>query len=73
MQIHTEIDKDPLDAFSFVFFLFQNEHVVVKELLKFLVCEVNTQLFETIELLAVYEQVVEKTTEDFVLDKKYIN
>ena len=47
--------------------------MVVKELLKFLVCEVNTQLFETIELLAVYEQVVEKTTDDFVLDKKNIN
>lgn len=32
-KIHSEIDEGPVDTFSFVFFLFKNEHVMVKELL----------------------------------------
>lgn len=49
-KIHSEIDKDPVDTFSLVLFLFKNEHVMVKELLQLLICEVNTQLFEPILL-----------------------
>jgi hypothetical protein len=41
LQVETEIDEHPLDAFSSVLLLFQNEHVVVEELLQFFVDEVN--------------------------------
>jgi hypothetical protein len=48
-EIHTEIDGLPEDTFFLVFFLFNNEHMVVEELLKFLVGEVDAQLFESVE------------------------
>jgi hypothetical protein len=49
-QVHAEIDKGPVNTFFLVFLLFKNEHVMVEELLQLLVGEVNTQLFETVEL-----------------------
>lgn len=49
-EIHSEIDKGPFDSFSGIFFLFQYEHVVVKELLKFFIRKVDTQLFKSVEL-----------------------
>lgn len=49
-QIHAEIDKHPINALSFVFFLFQYEHVMVEKLLQFLVGEVDTELFKPVEL-----------------------
>jgi hypothetical protein len=49
-QIHSEINKGPVNAFLLIFFLFQDEHVVIEELLQFFVGEVDTQLFETIVL-----------------------
>ena len=49
-QVHTEIDESPLDALAFVLFLLENEHVVVEELLEFLVGEVDTKLLEGVEL-----------------------
>merc|ERR1719376_1531107 len=39
-----------MDTFTFVFFLLKDEHVVVEELLKFFVGEVNTKLLESVEL-----------------------
>ena len=50
LQIHTEVDELPIDAFLLVLFLFQDEHVVVEELLKALVGVVDTQLLEAVEL-----------------------
>ena len=50
MQVHAEIDESPFDTFTFVLFLLKNEHVMVEELLQFLICEVNTQLFKTVVL-----------------------
>lgn len=50
MQIHAKVNECPFDAFALVLFLLQNEHVMVKELLKFLVGEVNAELFKTVEL-----------------------
>jgi hypothetical protein len=50
LQVETEIDESPLDAFSSVLLLFQNEHVVVEELLQFFVDKVNPQLLEAVEL-----------------------
>ena len=49
-QVHTEIDEGPVDTLFLVFFLLQDEHVVVEELLQLLIGEVNTQLLETVEL-----------------------
>jgi hypothetical protein len=50
LQIHAKIDEGPFDSFALVFFLLQNEHVVVEELLQLFVCEVDAQLFETVVL-----------------------
>lgn len=50
-QVHSEIDEGPFDALLLVLFLFEYEHVVVKELLELLVCEVNAELLETVVLL----------------------
>lgn len=49
-QVHTEIDKVPVNTLLLVLLLFQDEHVMVKELLQFLIGEVNTQLFEAVVL-----------------------
>lgn len=50
LQIHSEVDEFPLNTLLFVFFLFQNEHVVVEELLKPFIGVVDTQLFKAVEL-----------------------
>ena len=50
LQVHTKIDKGPLDTFTFVLFLLKNEHVVVEELLQFLVGEIDAKLLETVVL-----------------------
>lgn len=49
-KIHSEIDESPLDTLFFVFFLFEYEHVMVKELLQFFIGKVNTQLLITVVL-----------------------
>lgn len=50
-QVHSEIDENPVNAFSLVLFLLKYEHVVVKELLQSLIGEVNADLLETVVLL----------------------
>lgn len=50
-QVHSKIDESPVDALLLVLLLFEYEHVVVKELLEFLVREVNAELLETVVLL----------------------
>ena len=50
LQVETEIDEGPLDTFASVLFLFENEHVVIEELLQLLVDKVNPQLLEGVEL-----------------------
>ena len=50
LQIHSKVDEFPLNTFLFIFFLFQDEHVMVKELLKPFVGVVDTQLFKAVEL-----------------------
>lgn len=50
-QVHSEIDEGPVDTLFLVLFLFEYEHVVVKELLQLLIGEVNAELLETVELL----------------------
>jgi hypothetical protein len=53
LQVHAKINEGPFDSFSLVFLLLQHEHVMVEELLKFLVGEVDTQLLEAVELCEV--------------------
>ena len=50
LEIKTEIDEDPVDAFPLVLFLLENEHVMVEELLQLLVGQVDTNLLESVEL-----------------------
>ena len=52
-QVHAEINEGPIDAFLLIFFLFQYEHVMVEELLQFLIGEVDAKLLKTVELLVV--------------------
>ena len=49
-QIETEVNELPDDAFPLVLFLFQDEHVMVEELLQSLIGQVDAQLFECVEL-----------------------
>lgn len=62
-QIHPEIYESPRNSFSFILFLLQDEHVMIKELLKLFIGEVDAQLLETIELLM---------RTNFIKDKLYI-
>lgn len=50
LQIHTEIDELPDNSFFLVLFLFQYEHVVVEELLKSLIGEVDANLLKAVVL-----------------------
>ena len=48
MQIHAKVDIGPVNALSDVFFLFKHKHVLVEELLKLFIAEVDTDLFKAI-------------------------
>lgn len=50
LQIHPKIDEDPVYSLAFILFLFQHEHVVVEELLEFLVGKVDAQLLKAVVL-----------------------
>lgn len=50
LKVHAKINESPLDAFALVFLLLQHEHMMVKELLEFLVGEINAELFKTVVL-----------------------
>jgi hypothetical protein len=50
LQVHAEVDELPVNVFLLVFLLFQDEHVVVEELLQTLVGVVDTQLLEAVVL-----------------------
>ena len=45
-QVKTKVNELPLNALAFVLLLFQNKHVMVEELLKFLICQVDTKLLK---------------------------
>ena len=49
-QVHPEVDECPLNAFLLVFLLLQHKHVVVEELLQFLIGEVDAQLLQAVIL-----------------------
>ena len=50
LEIEPEVDESPVDSLPLVLFLFQDEHVVVEELLESLVGQVDAQLLECVEL-----------------------
>lgn len=49
-QIHAEVNKHPFDAFFLVLLLFKYEHMMIEELLQFLVGEVDAELLKAVEL-----------------------
>ena len=51
LEVHTEVNELPINTLSLVLFLLQDKHVVVEELLQFLIGEVNTQLLKSVILL----------------------
>ena len=50
LKVQAEVDELPLDALSLVLLLFEDEHVVVEELLQFLVGEVDAKLLKGVVL-----------------------
>jgi hypothetical protein len=50
LKVHAKINERPFDSFSLVLLLFKHKHVMVEELLKFLVREVDAKLLEAVEL-----------------------
>lgn len=50
LQIHPKVLENPVESFPLVLFLFQDKHVMVEELLEFLVRKVDAQLLETVVL-----------------------
>ena len=62
-QIHTEIDSFPVNTFLLVGFLFEDEHVVVEELLELLIGVVDAKLFEGVEIENFETSNIEDTNE----------
>ena len=50
LQVHSEVNHGPVDAFLEVLFLLEHEGVVVEELLQLLIAEVDAELLESIVL-----------------------
>jgi len=50
LQVHTEVNHDPVNTFLDIFLLLNNEHVVVEELLELLVDKVNGDLLKAVVL-----------------------
>ncbi len=50
LQIHSKVNKVPLNSLLLVFLLFYYKHMVVEELLESLVCIIDAQLFKCIVL-----------------------
>merc|ERR1719219_783350 len=48
LQIHTKVNISPIETFPNIFLLLQGEHVLVEELLQFLIGKVDTNLFKAI-------------------------
>ena len=57
-QVHTKVNELPFNAFLLVLLLLQNKHVVVEELLQFLICEVDAKLLQAVELTIKQRQVL---------------
>ncbi len=51
LQVLSKIDVLPLNVLALVFVLLENKHVMVEELLQFLIRIVDTELLEAVDLL----------------------
>ena len=49
-QVKTKVNELPLDSFLAVLLLLMNKHVMIEELLKLLVGEVDAQLLKSVQL-----------------------
>ena len=49
-QVHTKVNELPFNSFFLVLLLLQDKHVVVEELLQFLIGEVDAELLQAVEL-----------------------
>merc|ERR1739838_394165 len=49
-KVHSKVNHFPVNSFFDIFFLFNNKHVMIEELLKFLVHKIDRDLFKTIVL-----------------------
>ena len=49
-QVHTEVNELPDNTLLLVLLLLQDEHVVVEELLQFLIGEIDAELLQAVEL-----------------------
>ena len=68
LQIETEVNECPSDTLTLVLFLFEDEHVVIEELLQTLVDEVNPQLLERVQVENLEAGNVEHTDEEATLN-----
>ena len=68
LQIETEVNECPSDTLTLVLFLFEDEHVVIEELLQTLVDEVNPQLLERVQVENLESGNVEHTDEEATLN-----
>ena len=50
LQVHTKVNESPFNALFLILFLLQHKHVVVEELLQFLVGKVDAELLESVVL-----------------------
>lgn len=50
LQVHAKVYGGPLNAFFFVFLLFQQERLLVVKLLQLFITVVDAELFEPIDL-----------------------
>ena len=57
-QVKAKVNELPLNALTFVLLLLQNKHVMVKELLKFLICQVDTKLLKWVHLKQKVESII---------------
>merc|ERR1719188_685305 len=67
-QVHAEVNHFPVNTFLDIFLLFNNEHVVVEELLELLVDKVDGNLFKAIVLKNLKSGNVEHSAEVGLLE-----
>ncbi len=67
-QVHTKVNELPFNAFFLVLLLLQNKHVMVEELLQFLICEVDAKLLQAVVLIIKQKQFLATDCYFFYLD-----
>ncbi|KAL3493238.1 hypothetical protein BJX62DRAFT_201257 [Aspergillus germanicus] len=73
LQVFAEVDKLPLNLLSCIFFLLQNKHVVIEELLQLFVGVVDAQLLEAICLKYLETGDIEDSDEVAILTRDSVS